>query len=107
MDLFFNTTEFHNSVATRVVTHRFLDRDMPFLCAADLVVFKALFNQPKDWVDIMEVVAWEGFDGDAVLGILVRYLGLHGERVAAMRKVLTSPPPDRHEPNLRDIIPDT
>ena len=105
VDLFFNTTEFHNAVATRVVTRRFLDRDMPFLRAADLVVFKALFNRPKDWVDIVEVVAWEGFDDAAVLGVLVHYLGLDDERVAAMRKILTSSPPDRYEPNLRGIIP--
>ena len=70
------------------------------------MVSKVLFNRPKDWVDIVEVVVWAGFDGDAVLGVLGRYLGLDDERVAAKRKILTSPPPDRREPNLRDIIPD-
>jgi len=54
VDLFFVDTEFHESMATRV-------RSVDFGgTAEDLVVCKALFNRPHDWVDILRIVEIQG-----------------------------------------------
>jgi pimeloyl-ACP methyl ester carboxylesterase len=52
VDLFFEASPFHLGVAERAVQHRFGDSELPFLAANDLAVFKALFDRPKDWLDI-------------------------------------------------------
>lgn len=52
LDLFFRAAEFHDAVADRVEWHAFGGEDLPFLSAHDLAVFKALFDRPKDWLDI-------------------------------------------------------
>ncbi len=47
-----------------------------------LIVCKAVFNRPKDWLDIEQVVvAVEELDGDEVRSWLVRILGAGDERV--------------------------
>jgi hypothetical protein len=104
VDLFFSTTTFHKDVASRVVRHRFLDRDIPFLCCTDLAVFKALFNRPKDWVDLAEMISRQTVNEDAVLGAIVRYLGPDDERVGRFRALLSAPPIADQLPNVRDLI---
>ncbi len=52
IDLFFHTSSFHQDVSRRVRRVPFAGRQIDVLCAEDLAVFKALFDRPKDWVDI-------------------------------------------------------
>lgn len=56
LDLFFAEHEFHGVAQDRVVYVKMLDADVPILTATDLIVFKALFDRPKDWVDIAEML---------------------------------------------------
>jgi hypothetical protein len=75
VDLFLNTTEFHEQAAYRTVLRDFGGRRVPFLACADLAVFKAFFNRTKDWADL-EAMAENGrLDFEAVAGVLVAYLG--------------------------------
>jgi hypothetical protein len=56
VDLFFRASEFHDEVAQRCVWHKFADTRLPFLSALDLTIFKALFDRPKDWLDIKQMI---------------------------------------------------
>lgn len=87
VDVFFNTTAFHASAATRARTEPFAGEDVPFLACRDLAVFKAFFNRTKDWADLEEMADAGALDVEAVLGVLARYLGGDDERVARLRSL--------------------
>lgn len=60
--IFLNTDAFHEHVAGTIRSGEFLGRSIPLLSCASLAVFKALFNRPKDWVDLAEMAAAESID---------------------------------------------
>jgi hypothetical protein len=57
VDLFFSYDPFHD--AARAATHQvsFAATTIPILSVEHLIVCKASFNRPKDWVDIAAVLA--------------------------------------------------
>ncbi len=81
LDLFLNTTPFHDEVALRIRWERFADESIPFLACHDIAVFKAFFNRTKDWADIEEMQAAGTLDVAQVTAVLVRYMGVDDERV--------------------------
>ncbi|QGG94490.1 hypothetical protein [Actinomarinicola tropica] len=85
VDLFFNTTDFHERVAERIRDEPFLGVDVPFLSCRDLAVFKAFFDRTKDWADLEEMAAARTLDVEAVLGVLVAHLGGSDPRVERLR----------------------
>jgi hypothetical protein len=85
VDVFFSTTEFHAGVAERIRWEPFLDVELPFLSCRDLAVFKAFFGRTRDWADLEEMAAAGALDVEAVLGVLVRYLGGDDDRVGRLR----------------------
>jgi hypothetical protein len=87
VDVFLNTTEFHDQVATRIRTESFAGSDVPFLSCTDLAVFKAFFNRTKDWADLEEMAGAGTLDIDRVIGVLVRYLGADDERIGRLRSL--------------------
>lgn len=58
LDLFFAEHEFHHLVTDRALWVPMLGAEVPILSATDLTVFKALFDRPKDWIDIGEMVSY-------------------------------------------------
>lgn len=84
VDVFLNTTDFHEQVALRVRWERLLEDDLPFLACADLAVFKAFFSRGKDWVDLESMLAAGSFEVADVVGILATHLGAEDERVARL-----------------------
>jgi hypothetical protein len=88
VDVFLNTTEFHEAAAARVVTESFYGATVPFLGCSDLAVFKTFLNRTKDWADVEEMLAAGTIDTDRVLGTLVRYLGPDDDRVARLRNLI-------------------
>ena len=56
VDVFLNTTPFHEQAAGRVAHHDFGGTSLPFLACADLAVFKAFFDRTKDWADLEAMV---------------------------------------------------
>lgn len=62
IDVFFAAEGFHFEVATRCRVVPFAGRNINVLCAEDLAVFKALFDRPKDWVDIETMVESNAID---------------------------------------------
>lgn len=85
VDLFLNTTEYHEDIARRIRWEQFAGQELPFLACTDLAVFKAFFNRTRDWADLEEMAAAGALDRARVLGILVQYLGPADERVERLR----------------------
>jgi hypothetical protein len=106
VDVFLSTHEFHRIAATRVRHEPFAGEILPFLSGTDLVVFKAMFNRPKDWVDIAEVAAVNGADFGDVRQWLVDLLGQDDERVERLDAVLAegSRPQANLNPVFLDIV---
>lgn len=64
VDLFFSGTDFHDSMSKRIRTVDFGGQSVKIISAEDLVVCKALFDRPKDWLDIESVVEYRGENVD-------------------------------------------
>ena len=87
VDLFLNTTAFHDQAAFRAQLHPFAGRELPFLDCADLAVFKVFFNRTKDWADLEEMAAAGTLELDRVIGVIVHYLGTDDERIERLRQL--------------------
>lgn len=55
MNIFFSIHYFHDEVMDKVQWVPFAGRIIPIIDSNHLAVLKALFNRPKDWVDIQEM----------------------------------------------------
>ncbi len=88
VDLFLDTTEFHEQAAARARWEDFGGEQLPFLSCSDLAVFKAFFDRTKDWADLEEMAAIGALDVDRVLGLLVRYLGPDDHRIERLSVTL-------------------
>jgi hypothetical protein len=84
VDVFVNTTEFHEQLAERCRREPFAGRELPFLGCTDLAVFKAFFDRTKDWADLEEMQAAGTLDTDRVSGILTQYLGASDPRITRL-----------------------
>ncbi|MGA7703905.1 MAG: hypothetical protein WB998_03305, partial [Solirubrobacteraceae bacterium] len=85
LDLFFATLDLHGAMAERAHEVSFGPVPIPILAPEHLIVCKAIFDRPKDWVDIEEVVAW-GTEVDAatVLGWIEELLGVESVQYARL-----------------------
>lgn len=92
VDVFFNTTPFHDEVAKRSRRERFGGTDIPFLACRDLAVFKAFFNRTRDWADLEAMAEADALDIEAVLGVLAHYLGTDDERIDRLRRISVAQP---------------
>ena len=83
VDLFFSNLPFHDSCSTRAVRVPFGDITMNVLSAEDLVVCKAMFDRPKDWLDVEQVLYTRGtaFDSEYVRRWISEMLGADSERL--------------------------
>ncbi len=81
VDVFFDTTPFHEAAAERVRVESFAGHEVPFLACRDLAVFKAFFDRTKDWADLEEMAAAGTLDVEAVVGVLAHYLGGDDHRI--------------------------
>jgi hypothetical protein len=81
IDLFLDTTPFHQAVLERRRWERFAEHDIPFLSCRDIAIFKAFFDRTKDWADLEEMQEAGTLDLGAVIAVLVEYLGVDDPRV--------------------------
>ncbi|MGI8631943.1 MAG: hypothetical protein ACR2NA_05265 [Solirubrobacterales bacterium] len=56
VDLFFTTDPIHEAMADRRRRVPFADRQIPILAPEHLLVCKAAFGRPKDWIDIEQML---------------------------------------------------
>jgi Nucleotidyl transferase AbiEii toxin, Type IV TA system len=90
IDLFFAYDPFHDAAGAARHPVPFGDETISILAAEHLAVCKAIFNRPKDWVDVDAMVA-AGSDIDAaeVLRWVARIAGDEDPRYNRMAAVLT------------------
>jgi hypothetical protein len=89
LDVFFATTDLHHEMAERARLVRFGPVDIPILAPEDLIVCKAIFDRPKDWLDIEEILRW-GTAVDAVqtLSWVDEILGSESQQYTRLTRVL-------------------
>lgn len=84
IDLFFSVLRFHDHLAGDVRQVSFEGRSIPVLDCTALAVFKAMFDRPRDWVDIEAMVEARALD----LGEASRWVReMAGAHSAAARKL--------------------
>jgi hypothetical protein len=91
VDVFLDTTEFHEQAALRTRREQFAGHDIAFLGCSDLAVFKAFFDRTKDWADLEEMMAAGTLDVARVAGTLAQYLGVDDPRVARLLTLAERP----------------
>ncbi len=84
IDVFLNTTDFHDAVAARVRWEPFGGAELPFLACEDLAVFKAFFNRTRDWADLEAMHEAGTLDVASVAGVLASFLGADDDRVGRL-----------------------
>ncbi len=89
IDLFFAYDALHDAMRAESSPVPFGPETIPILGAEHLVVCKAVFNRPKDWLDIEQVLTTvDGFDTVDALAELERLLGAHDPRVARLAETI-------------------
>ncbi len=90
LDVFFATLDLHLQMAERARQVSFGPVWIPILSPEHLIVCKVVFDRPKDWLDIAEMIAWgTAIDPDETLGWVEQILGRDSEqymRLAALLK---------------------
>ena len=87
IDLFFNSTDFHEQLLSRIRLERFAGHSLPFLCCRDIAVFKVFFDRTKDWADLEAMRDAGTLDIDFVAGIISHYLGSDDPRLGRLRSL--------------------
>jgi len=81
LDLFYAHDELHTAMALAIRTVPFADGQIPILSPEHLIVCKASFDRPKDWLDVEQVVAMvDDLDVSAIRADLDRILGSGDQR---------------------------
>ncbi len=89
LDLFFATLDLHQEMAERSRMVDFGPVQIPILSPEHLIVCKAVFDRPKDWVDIEEMVAWgTEIDRVEVQRLIGEILGDSSEQHARLAELL-------------------
>ena len=90
LDLFFATLDLHREMADSAREVNFGPVPIPILSPEHLIVCKAIFDRPKDWVDIEEIVAWgTEVDTVGVLGWIEEMLGVESAQYARLAELFS------------------
>lgn len=90
VDLFFSYDEIHERMRDAVRSVPFGRARIPILAPEHLLVAKAAFNRPKDWLDIEQMlVAVDDLDRAEVRRWLVHLVGRADERTVRVEKLIT------------------
>lgn len=101
IDIFLNTDPFHEYACQHTTKVPFEGAQIPVLNAEPLAVFKAMFNRPKDWVDLQDMVDARALNMGEVTAWLKRNLGERDPVVARFNALTISPPPPTSFSELR------
>jgi hypothetical protein len=100
IDLFFSVLPLHDEVERNIRHVSFGDRTIPVLDCTGLAVFKAMFDRPRDWVDIEAMIEARSLDVDEVTQWIREMIGddPRVEKLTALqagRRSQAEPPPLR------------
>jgi hypothetical protein len=88
VDLFFSYDPFHDAMREAARRAPFAGTTIPILAPEHLAVCKAIFNRPKDWLDIEQIlVATSPLDRDEIESWLTRMVGTEDERLVRLREI--------------------
>lgn len=89
LDVFFATLDLHTEMAARAREVDFGPTRIPILSPEHLIVCKAVFDRPKDWVDVEEIIAWgTPVDGKTVLCWIDELLGADSDSHMRLAELL-------------------
>jgi hypothetical protein len=89
IDLFFAYDELHEAMRRATRTEPFGESTIPVLSPEHLMVCKAIFNRPKDWLDIEQMlICAEELDHDEVRAWLTRIVGEDDPRSERFERTL-------------------
>jgi hypothetical protein len=86
IDIFLSVLPFHDHVAAHLREVPFEGRTIPILDCTALAVFKAMFDRPRDWVDIEAMVEARAVDLDEARRWVEQMVGedARAEKLAAL-----------------------
>jgi hypothetical protein len=91
VDLFFANEEIHDEMPDAVRRVPFANTTIPVLGPEHLAVCKAMFDRPKDWLDIEQMlVSADGFDVSEVERWLTRMVGEDDARLKHLEELKAS-----------------
>jgi len=101
VDLFFANEEIHEEMRKKVRRVPFAGKTVPILAPEHLAVCKAMFDRPKDWIDIEQMlIATDHLDISEIEGWLSRMAGDGDPRVSRLKELAAQLQiPDPPEPN--------
>ena len=88
IDLFLSVLPFHDHVAAHLRDVPFEGRTIPVLDCTALAVFKAMFDRPRDWVDIEAMVEARALDLEEARRWVVEMVGedARAEKLSALSR---------------------
>lgn len=90
LDLFFAYDPFHDEMRRGIRRVPFAATRIPILSPEHLAICKAVFNRPKDWLDIEQIiVATSPLDLEEIRSWLKRMVGADDERLARLAELET------------------
>jgi hypothetical protein len=88
VDLFFSYDPFHDEMQRAARRVPFGETTLPILSPEHLAVCKAMFDRPKDWLDIEQImVATSPLDRSEIAGWLKRMVGASDPRLVRLREI--------------------
>lgn len=89
VDLFFSYDPLHDAMAESFRRVEFADRRIPILSPEHLTVCKAVFDRPKDWLDIEQIVVSNpDLDHDEIRRWLHRFAGEDNWRTQRFEEIV-------------------
>jgi hypothetical protein len=89
VDLFFSYDPFHDEMRGASRRVPFADAKIPILAPEHLVICKAMFDRPKDWLDIEAIlIVTEPLDVEKIERWLTRMVGSGDERLEKIHALL-------------------
>jgi hypothetical protein len=89
LDVFFATLDFHRQMARKARLVRFGPVEIPILSPEHLIVCKAVFDRPKDWLDIEEMVRWgTAIEAGEALGWVASILGDDSDQYGKLAAII-------------------
>jgi hypothetical protein len=93
IDLFLSVLPFHDHVAEHVRVVPFEGRTIPVLSCTGLTVFKAMFDRPRDWVDIEAMVEARAIDLDEAIKWVSEMVGADSVNARRLAQLRSGAPP--------------
>lgn len=91
IDLFFAYDELHDAMRNAARRDSFGEETIPILAPEHLIVCKTIFNRPKDWLDIEQMlICVDELDREEVRRCLNRILGADEPRGERLERMFTA-----------------